>query len=129
LAAFVGVAAMQPVEGVRAVLTPSVDYIVNWPVYVIELQGKLRGFYGLRSVEDELFLFDLWVAPEVIGQGLGRRLWRHLVKTARSKGDKYFLIESDPNAESFYLRMGARRVGAVEAPPFGRMLPLLRYDL
>jgi hypothetical protein len=34
-------------------------------------------------------------------------------------------IVSDPNAEGFYLRMGAQRVGWVAAQPRGRRLPLL----
>jgi len=38
-------------------------------------------------------------------------------------------IESDPNAEGFYKRMGARRVGTVtrELAGFNRNLPILVY--
>jgi hypothetical protein len=38
-------------------------------------------------------------------------------------------IVSDPNAEGFYLRMGAQRSGEVESTPRGRYLPKLIYTL
>jgi hypothetical protein len=40
-------------------------------------------------------------------------------------------IESDPNAESFYERMGAHRVGASikEVDGQRRELPILRYEI
>jgi hypothetical protein len=37
-------------------------------------------------------------------------------------------IASDPFAEGFYRRMGARRVGVVPSTPRGRTLPLLLLD-
>ncbi len=41
------------------------------------------------------------------------------------------LIESDPHAEGFYLRLGARRVGSLRADvgAVRRTLPVLRLDL
>ena len=40
-------------------------------------------------------------------------------------------IEADPNAEGFYLRMGARRVGenVYEIEGQRRVLPLMQLDL
>jgi len=40
-------------------------------------------------------------------------------------------IESDPNAEGFYLRMGARRIGikAAEVDGVQRELPVLVYEV
>jgi hypothetical protein len=38
--------------------------------------------------------------------------------------------QSDPQAEGFYLAMGARRAGASESTVTpGRMLPLMRFQL
>ena len=105
------------------------NYIENWPVYVCEVNGKLAGFYGFREIQSEIFLDDMFLEPEYIGKGLGRSLWDHALQTARECGYQQFLIESDPNAEQFYLKMGAKRIGDIESPSSGRTLPLMRYEL
>jgi hypothetical protein len=38
-------------------------------------------------------------------------------------------ISADPNAERFYTRVGARRVGEVPSTPTGRTLPRLVLDV
>jgi hypothetical protein len=45
---------------------------------------------------------------------------------ARDSGFEALLIEADPQAESFYLRMGAVRIGDTVSSATGRTLPLLR---
>jgi hypothetical protein len=52
----------------------------------------------------------------------------HAVETARATGDAAFFIESDPNAEGFYIAMGALRAGERVAASSGRVLPVVRYD-
>ena len=95
-----------------------------------EQGGRVLGFYNLTREEDGAVLQSLFVAPEAIGSGLGRRLWRHMEGEARRSGFLFVLIHSDPHAEPFYLRMGARRVGWTSSTVFpGRRLPLLRFDL
>ncbi len=70
----------------------------------------------------------MWVAPERVGGG-GAALFAHAVETARAEGASQLRISSDPNAEGFYVKMGARRVGEVPSRPPGRMLPLLVFRL
>jgi GNAT superfamily N-acetyltransferase len=71
-------------------------------------------------------LRDLWVDPAAIGTGVGTLLWRHMLGEARRLAYRVVRIESDPNAEGFYLKMGARRVGAIASTVLeGRTLPLL----
>jgi predicted N-acetyltransferase YhbS len=66
-----------------------------------------------------------------MGRGIGRALFLHAVNKARELGARTLYIESDPNAEGFYLRMGANRVGVVSGKVAGlfRELPLLAYEL
>jgi GNAT superfamily N-acetyltransferase len=101
-------------------------------IYVLETgpleTGAVAGFYALRDLEGQPFLDDLWVEPARIGAGHGKRLWLHALATARGLGWTHLLIESDPDAEGFYLRMGARRLGERRSS-IGRLLPLLRFDL
>ena len=117
-------------EACRAELTISEDYIRGAPVFVLEEDGRVVGFYGLRGQGRELELLYLFVEPAAIGGGLGKRLWEHAVETAARLGFQKITIESDPYAEAFYLAMGARRVGEVSSSvQAGRTLPHLEFPI
>ena len=117
-------------EACRGALTLSADYIAAWPVFVLEEAGKVVGFYGLRGLDGgRVELLYLFLEPTAINRGHGKRLWAHAVEAAARFGFHKLMIESDPHAESFYLSMGARRVGAAESSSQpGRMLPLLEFS-
>jgi hypothetical protein len=55
-------------------------------------------------------------------------LWEHAVASALERGFQTLSLESDPNAEPFYLHMGAERIGEREVTP-GRVLPVMRARL
>jgi GNAT superfamily N-acetyltransferase len=75
-------------------------------------------------------LNDLWVEPPHIGSGVGRALFDAACEVARTLPADQLLIVSDPNAEGFYLRMGARRIGEEASEVVdGRQLPILLLDL
>jgi GNAT superfamily N-acetyltransferase len=61
-----------------------------------------------------------------MGAGVGRTLLEAANRLARDAGVRELLIESDPQAEAFYLRQGAERIGRRTSPSTGRELPLLR---
>jgi hypothetical protein len=62
---------------------------------------------------------------------VGARLFAHAVLRSRERGYSLLTIESDPNAQGFYERMGARKVrerlytleGATRALPVREMAP------
>lgn len=89
---------------------------------VADLDGAVLGMVRLEPEAIE----DLFVEPDAIGTGVGRVLFRHVVRRAAAEGMARLRIDADPNAEGFYLSMGAVRVG--ESPSgsiAGRMLPQL----
>ncbi len=88
-------------------------------------------FYALVRDRTDTHLEHLWVDPAHIGRGLGRALFAHAVRAARATGAAALVIESDPNAEAFYRRMGAETVGSRRADVCAeyRTLPILRLDL
>ncbi|HVG33845.1 MAG TPA: GNAT family N-acetyltransferase [Pyrinomonadaceae bacterium] len=118
----------------RIDLTLTPEFVATCPVFVLEEQGSIAGFYSLSAEgaeEDlEVELMHLFIEPQTIGRGFGKLLFRHAVETARRLGFQRLLIGSDPFALKFYEAMGARRVGEVASivRP-GRMLPLLHYPL
>ena len=115
----------------RVEMTITREQLERDRAYVFEAGGVARGFYKLRGVtEEQVELTDLFLVPEAIGFGWGRILWRHAVERARSLDYRQMTWESDPNAEGFYLRMGAVRCGEVASSVVpGRMLPRMCYPL
>jgi|SRR5436190_13658200 len=112
------------------VLTLRPEVIAENPAYCAIDEGRPIGFYVLTSEAGKLHLDHLWILPNEIGRGVGRRLFEHAVQTAKRLGNKTIIIESDPNAEGFYKRMGARRIGETVTTIEGqcRELPVLQYD-
>jgi GNAT superfamily N-acetyltransferase len=97
---------------------------------VAELDGRVVGFYGFEPEADGVGLDYLFVDDDRVGRGIGRALWTHAVATARGLGYTALIVVSDPHAEGFYLKMGARRIGSrsSDLEP-GRQLPVLRFAL
>ncbi len=110
-------------------LTLTPDYICAHDVWVASMGDGAVGFYALESRDSVMELEHLWVNPRWMGQGIGRALFEHAVLRARAACAVQLRVVSDPNAERFYLRMGARRVGQQESTPKGRQLPVLLLDL
>lgn len=113
---------------VRDMLTVYPDEIRDERVVVADHAGTLLGYYRLEGEPPDGELADLFVEPRAIGTGLGRRLWEHVVASARTRGFRQLELESDPHAEPFYRHMGAERVGEFEAAS-GRLLPIMRIKL
>lgn len=115
---------------VTAEMTVTAADIERDLVEVLEDAGQLRGFYRLQRRKTCAWLEDLFVDPGDVGTGQGRRLFERACAVAREWGYSTLELESDPNAESFYLGLGATRVGTVASRLIpGRTLPLLRFEL
>jgi GNAT superfamily N-acetyltransferase len=115
----------------RAALAVEPAEIVRRGFHLAEAaDGRILGFYGFEPEPGGIGLSHLFIAPEVIGQGIGRALWGHAVAEARRLGLPRLIVVSDPNAAGFYLRMGAEPAGAPpsEVEP-ERALPVFRLRL
>lgn len=113
-------------------LTITLEDTVAMRVRVAEDANGILGFYALRGSGARVHLEHLWIDPEHMGKGIGRSLIADALVEAARLGAQIIAIESDPNAEPFYLRMGAIRVGEVPAPMAGapnRALPLLELQV
>jgi ribosomal protein S18 acetylase RimI-like enzyme len=114
----------------RGSLTLSAEYISRHEVFVCQFDEKIVGFYALIQSETFWELDHLWILPEFMSRGFGRRLFYHAVGQLNLLAPGAALqIESDPNAELFYLRMGAERVGEITTDWQGvkRTTPSLRF--
>jgi GNAT superfamily N-acetyltransferase len=117
-------------EACRAELTVDEDAMAGHAVGVCEDETGLAGFYGLAAEGTNGEVTHLFVAPDRMGRGVGRALWRDLVRVARARGLSRIMIDSDPNAEGFYRAQGCRPAGWAQSGSLpGRRLPRFEYDV
>src|ERR1044072_1990408 len=68
----------------RIDLTLTPEIVASCPVFVLEEQGSIAGFYSLSAEgPQEVELLHLFVEPRTIGRGFGKLLFQHAVETAR----------------------------------------------
>lgn len=116
----------------REGLRPSAVSIAERPTFVAEVGERLLWFCQLNPDATPIELEHLWVHPDVMGQGVGRALLHRCLAHLATTGLQELHIDSDPNAEPFYLACGAVRVGEVSAPIDGqpdRVRPQMRISL
>ena len=89
-------------------------------MYVAADENTVRGFYALTVAPAKVELDHLWIRPEHIGKGLGRELFVHAMQQAAALGTSVVEITAEPNAEGFYEKMGAVRVGELRSELDGR---------
>ena len=119
------------IESWREILTIRPEYVARHDTYAARIGDRTVGFYSLSSEGGVSRLEHLWVLPEAMRQGVGRALFAHAVVRAGGMGCRKLEIESDPNAEGFYQRMGARRAGVnfTEVEGQRRELPVFVYEI
>lgn len=112
-------------------LTISAEYIFTNETWMAVIDDQPVAYYSLKQAGDELWLDNLWVLPEYMGKGIGKELFNHALERSRQRDASLLKIEADPNAESFYKRMGAGRVGEHRSEVDGqpRILPIMEVRL
>lgn len=108
-------------------LVVTAEMIDRHATFVASIDGHVVGVCQLQQSDDHTMLEHVWVDPGCHRRGIGRALVEH----ARLHARGVIAIVADPNAEAFYTKLGARRVGEVPAPmpgAPGRSLPLMELD-
>jgi GNAT superfamily N-acetyltransferase len=113
----------------REILTMRPEFIAGNTAYCAVEADRAIGFYVLTTEDGGLHLDHLWILPSAMGRGIGRALFQHAATEASRLGSNLIKIEADPNAEGFYKRMGATRVGTSVSEVEGerRELPLMEH--
>ena len=115
----------------RQELTLDHDYIAMNPTVVLDVKGRIIGFYSLEHVSTDIVeLGHLFVDPPSIGRGHGRQLLAHAKQKAQDSGYREMTIQGDPNAERFYRKAGGKFTGTRESLSIpGRKLPVFTISL
>lgn len=93
--------------------------------------GEICGFSALEITPPDIGLEHMWVHPEAMGAGVGRKLFENACLEAQNEGGKRLIIFSDPNAVGFYEAVGAKKTGEHRAILFGkpRILPIYTLEI
>ena len=121
-------------------LTITAAYIETNHVYLIEENGRPVGYYAVVILEEEIplpvfvmepgvWLEHVFVRPEEIGRGYGRRLMRHLGETAAREKWEEIKILVDPHACDFYQKLGATFIKDVPSNIEGRTVAYFKWSL
>jgi N-acetylglutamate synthase-like GNAT family acetyltransferase len=120
-------------EACRAELSISEEDIARPDRHYVlaETNRETLGYYALERLStDEYELEALFVEPQHIGHGVGKRLMQHAKLHARGAGARSLLIQGDPNAADFYRAAGGVQIGERESDSIpGRYLPEFRIPL
>jgi N-acetylglutamate synthase-like GNAT family acetyltransferase len=119
------------IEQWRDDLTITPDFIANNEMYVAIDGEEIAGCCALVMSDSLAELEHMWIRPEHMGNGVGRALFNQIVERATTLNAKVMELSADPNAEGFYKRMGATRIGEsrseIEGQP--RVLPRMSVRL
>lgn len=112
-------------------LTFRPEFIAENPVFVVRKGSEVVACCAVVTAGARASLEHLWVLPEAIGTGAGRKLFEHAADCARRAGARELEIVSDPYAAGFYVRMGARKTGERHGELEGRprILPIYTFTL
>jgi len=114
----------------RAELTLSLNELEHDHLIVADQDGIFLGVAHLVVKGDQATLEKLFIDPSAIGRGVGKRLFDWATNTARTLKAASLSINSDPGAEAFYQKMGAKTVQHVTSGSIpGRTLPQMLFQL
>ena len=115
----------------QADLTITREFITTQEVFVATINGEIAGCCALVMTDSLAEIEHMWIRPEQMGSGVGRALFEYARARAVERGGNVLELSADPNAEGFYARMGAQRIGEVPANMNGqsRALPRMRIEL
>ena len=112
-------------------LTITPDFITTNEMYVAVACEEIAGCCALVMSGSLAEVEHMWIKPEHMGNGVGRALFNQVVSRAKSLDARAVELSADPNAEGFYQRMGATRIGEVRSEIEGqpRVLPRMSFAL
>ena len=110
-------------------LTISKNYIESYYVFKLLDENTVIGYYSYILEKSSVKLDNLFVLPEYIGKGFGKYLVSDFLTRMRNQKIKKIILDSDPNAEEFYLKIGFKKIGEFETSIKNRFMPIMEMNL
>jgi ribosomal protein S18 acetylase RimI-like enzyme len=111
-------------------LTISKDYINNHYVFKLSNENTIIGYYSYINKEKNTVKLDnLFILPEYIGKGYGKHLINDFLSRMKKNKCEKIILDSEPNAEKFYQKIGFRKIGQFETSIKNRFMPIMEMNL
>ncbi len=111
-------------------LTITTEYIALNTVYKLLVDNSIIGYYSYFSLDENTIRLDnLFVLPDYIGCGIGKVLMTDFLDKIKVKQAHRIILDSDPNAASFYEKFGFIQVGKIQSSISDRFLPIMELTL
>ena len=118
------------IETWRDELSVSEAYIIENHVYKLTENNTIMGYYSYYEInKSEVMLENLFVEPEYIGQGIGKRLMSDFLNRVINSGYQKVRLDADPNAENFYAKLGFKVIGKRETSIKNRFMPIMEKQI
>jgi hypothetical protein len=108
------------------------EYLTKHGIYLAHYDKKdFFGFFSFIKNSDQENQLDYFlIRKDLIGFGYGQKMWEVCCDKAKSCRMKDFIIISNPYAEGFYQKMGAKKIGSRPSTiRLGASLPVLKFSL
>ncbi len=107
-------------------LTISQDYIRDHNVFKLIENGFIIGYYSYVFKDEKVIELDnLFILPEHIGRGFGKYLLLDFLNRIKETGVEKITLDSEPNAEEFYVKLGFVKIGEFETSIKNRFMPIM----
>ena len=111
-------------------LTISKEYIENNSVFTLVNNEIIIGYYSyLVRDEKNVILDNLFILPEYIGKGFGKYLMTDFLNRMKDEKFEKITLDSEPNSENFYLKIGFKKVGEFKTSIKNRFMPIMEMSL
>jgi len=111
-------------------LTVTADYIETNPVFNLVHENQVVAYYSyLKKEENQVKLDNLFILPEYIGKGFGSFLMNDFLERMRNEKCQKNILDSEPNAELFYQKIGFTKIGEFETSIKNRFMPIMEMNL
>jgi N-acetylglutamate synthase-like GNAT family acetyltransferase len=111
-------------------LTITQDYIRDHEVFKLIKENKIIGYYSYIFEDEKNVIMDnLFILPEYIGKGFGKFLLLDFLNRMKQAKIQTIKLDSEPNAEAFYSKMGFVKVGEFETSIKNRFMPIMEMKL
>lgn len=111
-------------------LTVSKEYVETKSVYNLIVEDQIIGYYSFFHESENIIKLDnLFVLPDFIGKGFGKILMNDFLVQIKNSDAQKVILNSEPNAEDFYIKFGFVKVGQIETSIKDRYMPIMELKI
>jgi hypothetical protein len=117
------------IEEVAEKLAITTEFVDKSVCCVAELNGSIKGFFCIDpSQSEKTNEAKFYIEPDSIRKGLGTILWNQVILELKNKKIQRFKFLVDKNAQGFYEKLGAVKVGEQPSEIIEKyMIPIMKY--